>query len=67
MSRIAFIAAACALLMQPQAWAGTPYKIVTADPRGTYFSIGNDLAQQQVVAKPATACSAEGKILGLCK
>jgi hypothetical protein len=29
MSRVAFLAAACALLLQPQAWAGTPYKIVT--------------------------------------
>src|ERR1044072_8833142 len=45
MSRIAFIAAACALLLQPQAWAGTSYKIVTADQRGTYFAIGNDLAK----------------------
>ena len=44
MSRIAFIAAACALLHH-QAWAGTPYKIVTADQRGTYFAIGNDLAK----------------------
>jgi TRAP transporter TAXI family solute receptor len=45
MSRIAFIAAACALLLQSQAWAATPYKIVTADQRGTYFAIGNDLAK----------------------
>jgi uncharacterized protein len=44
MSRIAFIAAACALLLQPQARAAMPYKIVTADQRGTYFAIGNDLA-----------------------
>ena len=45
MSRIAFIAAACALLLQSQGWAATPYKIVTADQRGTYFAIGNDLAK----------------------
>ena len=43
MSRTAFVAAA-ALLLTP-AWAGTPYKIVTADQRGTYFAIGNDLAK----------------------
>ncbi len=43
MSRIAFVVAA-ALLLTP-AWAGTPYKIVTADQRGTYFAIGNDLAK----------------------
>ena len=43
MSRIAFVAAAALLLTQ--AWAATPYKIVTADQRGTYFAIGNDLAK----------------------
>ena len=46
MSRIAFIAgAACTLLLQAPAHAGIPYKVVTADPRGTYFAIGNDLAK----------------------
>src|SRR3954464_10314739 len=43
MSRIAFVAAAA--LLSTQAWAATPYKIVTADQRGTYFAIGNDLAK----------------------
>jgi len=47
MSKIAVIAAAaCALLLQQApAQAGIPYKIVTADQRGTYFAIGNDLAK----------------------
>src|SRR6185436_13326599 len=47
MSRVGLIAAsACALLLQNvPALAGIPYKIVTADPRGTYFAIGNDLAK----------------------
>ena len=47
MSRVQFAAlAACAALLQPlTAHAGVPYKIVTADPRGTYFAIGNDLAK----------------------
>lgn len=47
MSKIGFIAAtACALLFaQRPAQAGMPYKIVTADQRGTYFAIGNDLAK----------------------
>src|SRR3954451_213893 len=43
MSRIALVAAAA--LLSTQAWAATPYKIVTADQRGTYFAIGNDLAK----------------------
>ena len=39
-------AAACAALLHgTPAQAGTPYKIVTADTRGTYFAIGNDLAK----------------------
>ena len=38
-------AVSAALLQSPAAHAGTPYKIVTADPRGTYFAIGNDLAK----------------------
>jgi uncharacterized protein len=47
MSRSLLVAlAACAALAQPQpAVAAMPYKIVTADPRGTYFAIGNDLAK----------------------
>ena len=47
MSKIGFIAAtACALLFaQRPAQAGMPYKIVTADQRGTYFAIGSDLAK----------------------
>jgi uncharacterized protein len=47
MSKIAFIAvAACALMLQQApALAGIPYKIVTADQRGTYFAIGSDLAK----------------------
>ena len=47
MSRSALIAAAAsaALLQWLPAHAGTPYKIVTADTRGTYFAIGNDLAK----------------------
>ena len=47
MMKIASIAAAaCALLVQQlAAHAATPYKIVTADTRGTYFAIGNDLAK----------------------
>ena len=41
-----FAAAACAALLHGfAAQAGMPYKIVTADPRGTYFAIGNDLAK----------------------
>jgi uncharacterized protein len=40
------VAAACAALIDgPAAYAGIPYKIVTADPRGTYFAIGKDLAK----------------------
>jgi uncharacterized protein len=40
------VATACAaLLYSLSAHAGMPYKIVTADPRGTYFAIGNDLAK----------------------
>jgi TRAP transporter TAXI family solute receptor len=40
-------AAACAvaLLHGPAAHGGAPFKIVTADPKGTYFAIGNDLAK----------------------
>jgi uncharacterized protein len=39
-------AAACAALLHgTPAQAGMPYKIVTADTRGTYFAIGNDLAK----------------------
>jgi hypothetical protein len=39
-------AAACAALLNGlTAHAGMPYKIVTADPRGTYFAIGKDLAR----------------------
>lgn len=38
-------AASAALLQSPAMHAGTPYKIVTADTRGTYFAIGNDLAK----------------------
>ena len=47
MPRFQFAAlAACAALLHPlTALAGVPYKIVTADPRGTYFAIGNDLAK----------------------
>jgi TRAP transporter TAXI family solute receptor len=47
MSKIAFIAAAACAFMLPQApaQAGIPYKIVTADQRGTYFAIGSDLAK----------------------
>src|SRR5262247_2705817 len=47
MSKIRLVAAAaCALLVQQvPAQAGMPYKIVTADQRGTYFAIGNDLAK----------------------
>jgi TRAP transporter TAXI family solute receptor len=47
MSKIAFIAvAACAfMLQQAPAQGGIPYKIVTADQRGTYFAIGSDLAK----------------------
>jgi hypothetical protein len=47
MSRIAVIAAAACVLLLQQApvQAGIPYKIVTADQRGTYFAIGNDLAK----------------------
>ena len=40
------VATACAALLYClSAHAGIPYKIVTADPRGTYFAIGNDLAK----------------------
>jgi hypothetical protein len=45
MSRIGLIAAAACALLQAPAQAATPYKIVTADQRGTYFAIGNDLAK----------------------
>ncbi len=40
------VATSCAALLNGlAAHAGIPYKIVTADPRGTYFAIGNDLAK----------------------
>jgi hypothetical protein len=45
MSRIGLIAAAACALLQAPVQAGIPYKIVTADQRGTYFAIGNDLAK----------------------
>jgi TRAP transporter TAXI family solute receptor len=40
----AFAIAAC-LLLPAAAHAAAEYKIVTADKRGTYFAIGNDLAK----------------------
>src|SRR3989440_1640931 len=48
MNRVLFVAAAiaCATLMQSTpAGAAASYKIVTADQRGTYFAIGQDLAK----------------------
>jgi TRAP transporter TAXI family solute receptor len=47
MLRVEVVAfAACAALLQwLPAHAGVPYKIVTADTRGTYYAIGNDLAK----------------------
>src|SRR3954467_13551326 len=48
MKRVLFVAAAmaCATLMQSKpAEAAAAYKIVTADQRGTYFAIGQDLAK----------------------
>jgi uncharacterized protein len=40
------VATVCGVMMYClSAHAGIPYKIVTADPRGTYFAIGNDLAR----------------------
>ena len=42
-SRIAI--AAMFLLQSAAALAGVPFKIATADPKGTYFAIGNDLAK----------------------
>jgi len=47
MLKLKFVAAVAsvALLYGFSAQAGMPYKIVTADPRGTYFAIGKDLAK----------------------
>src|SRR5438045_5883543 len=48
MKRVLFVAAAlaCVTLMQSApAGAAASYKIVTADQRGTYFAIGQDLAK----------------------
>src|SRR3982751_577422 len=48
MNRVLFVAAAmaCATLMQSTpAGAAASYKIVTADQRGTYYAIGQDLAK----------------------
>jgi TRAP transporter TAXI family solute receptor len=43
---IRWVFAIAALLLAPlAAQAAAEYKIVTADPRGTYFAIGNDLAK----------------------
>src|SRR5688500_20299101 len=44
-ARLISAAACAALLYGISTQAGVPYKIVTADPRGTYFAIGNDLAK----------------------
>jgi TRAP transporter TAXI family solute receptor len=42
----AWLVALAALALHPvAAQAAAEYKIVTADPRGTYFAIGNDLAK----------------------
>src|SRR5688572_12840690 len=41
----AAIAAAFVLPFAPAHAAGMPYKIVTADPRGTYYAIAGDLAK----------------------
>ena len=44
-AKLVLATAGAALLYCLSAHAGIPYKIVTADPRGTYFAIGNDLAK----------------------
>ena len=44
-TRLTLAVACTALLQCPPAIAGVPYKIVTADTRGTYYAIGNDLAK----------------------
>lgn len=43
--RLAHTLAALALLHAGSAFAAAAFKIVTADPRGTYYAIGNDLAK----------------------
>lgn len=43
--RIAHTLAALALVNAGAAFAAAAFKIVTADPRGTYYAIGNDLAK----------------------
>jgi hypothetical protein len=47
MNRLIRTAALAAFLFLPfaHAFAAMPYKIATADPKGTYFAIGNDLAK----------------------
>src|SRR5258705_7958066 len=46
LGRLTAAAAVALMHMVPSfAQGAMPYKIVTADPRGTYFAIGNDLAK----------------------
>ena len=51
-----FLAIAALVLFPSAAQAAAEYKIVTADPRGTYFAIGNDLAK---LVAPAADISLE--------
>jgi TRAP transporter TAXI family solute receptor len=44
MKKMQALLALLAALTLGAAGAGVPYKIVTADPRGTYYAIGNDLS-----------------------
>lgn len=46
MRTVSRVALALSLAVQgAAAWAGIPFKIATADPKGTYFAIGNDLSK----------------------
>src|SRR5687768_18224835 len=48
--------AIAALVLPPAVHAAAEFKIATADPRGTYFAIGNDLAK---MVAPAADISLE--------
>ena len=74
MSRTALVVAAVCMLLALQVQAAMPYKIVTADQRGTYFAIGNDLAKMvapradiDLEVVPTSGSAENVKLLGLCK
>jgi TRAP transporter TAXI family solute receptor len=57
LGRLTAAAAVALMHMVPSFGQGAmPYKIVTADPRGTYFAIGNDLAK---IVAPAAGIDLE--------